>query len=224
MERCPYLRRSSGGAGWRSLALSRVEHWKQPAALAAAASAPIQAKSPCGPCPSCSVDPQEGRGGNSWGERPAVSDKGNLHTKLHLCKMREQLWTSKQAVRCRQPGQFSVANTSREPTRAPFCFSTPLTPGQGSQCGDRRKHTHQGNRASLRSTPRASATTAWEQIPHLTEATEQRESPSSNLSPSISSHTLYQSGNRQYTLRKDALCIHVKSSFSTKCTGHTQFV
>lgn len=131
---------------------------------------------------------------------------------------------SKQAVHCRQPGHFSVVNTSREPTRAPFCFSIPLTPGQGSQCGERRKHAHQGYRASLRSTPRASATTAWEQIPHLTEATEQRESPNSNLAPSISSHTLYQSGNHQYTLRKDVLCIHIISSFSTKRTGYTQFV
>ena len=83
---------------------------------------------------------------------------------------------------------------------------------------------HQGYRAHLRSTPRASATTAWEQIPHLTEATEQTESPNSNLAPSICSHTLYQSGNRQYTLRKDILCIHIKSSFSTKCIGYTQFI
>lgn len=141
MERCPYLRRSSGGAGWRSLALSRVEHWKQPAALAAAASAPIQAKSPCGPCPSCSVDPQEGRGGNSWGEWPAVSDKGNLHTKLHLRKMREQLWASKQAVRCRQPGQFSVANTSQSLHEPPSALVLPWLQRKGPSVGT-EENTH----------------------------------------------------------------------------------
>lgn len=182
------VRVGQGGDHWHF----RVEHWKQPATLAAAASAPIQAKSPCGPCLSCSVDPQEGRGGNSWGEWP-ISDKGSLHTKLHP-KWENSCECLNRQCTAHSLDNFSVANTSREPTRAPpFCFSTSLTPGQGSQWGE-KKHTHQGNRASLRSTP-GLATIAWERIPHLTEATEQRESPSSKTwLPPSPVHTLYQSG------------------------------
>ena len=54
--------------------------------------------------------------------------------------------------------------------------------------------------------------------------TEQRKSPGSGPSPSIPSPTSQQGDGCWHILRKGTTCVHVKSSFPTKGTGHTQTV